>query len=298
MKLSVLFYVHTGHDFDTHISKAFQHGVIACGDYCEQMPIEDFVKPRSNTDVAVFMGARPNSHKVYDSHLAANKHTIIIDKGYTRIRIRGGPLKTTYWRMSIDSFQPHTYLFSQLHDNKRWDATGLTIKHMQPRTNGQILFCGGSQKYCDWHKLGDANDYARAILQELAQLTQRKLVYRPKPSWSGAKHLKEASFSGGDCKYRDELLKTFHTVTFGSNAAIESLLLGVPVLVLGDGIARSLARTKLSEIETPYYPSYEEVYRLACAVAYCQWTMTEMVSGEAWRHIRQTLITLLPAKIS
>lgn len=287
MPWRVRFYKLTGHKFDAGIEAAFGPGVLACGDDYSVEPLEKFTVPADDVDIAVFLGVKNNTRDVFNSYLDAGKHAVIWDKGYTRIR--GGPLKTLYWRSSVDCFQPHRYLFDQPFKNDRWDKLGIRIKPMQKvKPEQRILFCGGSQKYCDWHELGDATEYARWVLRKARKYTRRPLAYRPKPGWQGAVPIDGATFATGEYgSFGKELKNTFQVVVFGSNAAFESLICGVPVTVLGDGIVRSLARTSLRDLDTPLYPVEADVHRLACAAAYCQWTMAEMSSGVAWNYLRE-----------
>ena len=286
--MRVVFYAEPDHRFDRVISAMFRSGVRACGDRCEVLPISQYDGlPHRKTDVAAFLGVKNKSRLVYDSHRAAGKHIVILDKGYTRIR--GGPLGTAYWRTVVDDFQPHAYLMTQPFAADRWEALKLKIQPMRRDGCGQVLFCGGSQKYCNWHGLGGANEYAKTILDSLRCLTSRAIVYRPKPSWVGAAKIEPHGYSHPETTMNVELAKTFHVVTFGSNAAFEALLCGVPAVVLGDGIARSLSRTSVADAERPLYPSLDAVQRLACAVAYQQWTLQEMRRGDCWQHLRQQL---------
>lgn len=288
-KLRVAFYASTNHRFDLGISGSMRGGVRACGDRYSVLSIADYRgEPSADVDVACFMGVKNKSRLVYDSYRAAGKHTLVFDKGYTRLG--GGALGTLYWRAVLDDFQPAPAVLRAAYPTDRWDRLNLTIKPQRRARKGCILFCGGSQKYCNWHDLGDANQYARSVLDAASAYTSRELVYRPKPSWSGALSLAGYGYSDAEARFRNELERTFHVVTFGSNAAFEALLAGVPALVLGDGVAQVLARTSLADIEDPLYPDVDEVYRLGCAVAYHQWTLAELDDGTFWRYLRERLL--------
>jgi hypothetical protein len=72
-------------------------------------------------------------------------------------------------------------------------------------------------------------------------------------------------------------------VTYNSIAATEAVLLGKPAFTLGPNAAESVCLSDLSQIETPYYPSLEEVARWAAHLSYCQFTEVEMKDGTAWK---------------
>jgi len=71
-------------------------------------------------------------------------------------------------------------------------------------------------------------------------------------------------------------------VTYNSIAAVEALILGKPVFVMGPNAAEPLANTDLSKINNPSMPSVESVRELCCNLAYAQFTPGEMVDGTAW----------------
>jgi hypothetical protein len=285
--MKVVFYASEGKKFDGTLARCFGNGVRVNKDKYEVRAINGFSAVDPKTDVAVVAGVKGWSKECFDAHLAAGRHAVIIDKGYTRLR--GGELGTLYWRLSIDAFQPHAYFRAVPRPTDRWEKLGVPTARRPAAPNGQVLFCGSSQKYCDWHGLGDATAYALQTLDELRRHTKREVVYRPKPSWGNAVPIAGYRYSGPEEKYVVELEKTAVVVTFGSNAAFEAVLAGVPALVAGDGIARPLARTALADVEKPLLPSPAEVHQLACDVAYCQWTLDEMDDGLAWRHVRQTI---------
>ena len=83
-----------------------------------------------------------------------------------------------------------------------------------------------------------------------------------------------------------EVLQTTRLlVTHHSNAAIDALLLGVPVYaVKGVGRLASADTLDAAALEHPYELNYAARLQLLADVAYAQWTPQEMRSGEAWQH--------------
>jgi hypothetical protein len=282
--MHVVFHVSKDKKFDETLAAALGRGVVARGDTFATANIAEFVRPDKKADVAVLAGVKGHSKGCFDAYLSAGRHAVILDKGYTRIR--GGTLGTLYWRMSLDAFQPHAYLNRVPRPPDRWDQLDVPIETRPSQPKGTVLFCGSSQKYCNWHNLGDATGYAKSVLDRLRRLTTKELVYRPKPSWGDAVPIAGYRYSDHEQKYVVELAEAAVVVTFGSNAAFEAVLRGVPALVLGDGIARSLARNRLDEVDDLLYPEPLAIHQLAANVAYCQYTLDEMADGTAWDYLK------------
>jgi hypothetical protein len=73
-------------------------------------------------------------------------------------------------------------------------------------------------------------------------------------------------------------------VTFNSNAAIESIINGVPAFVLSPvHAAKPVANTNLSNIEKPFYPDTDLLHKWLRNLAYQQFHNSELENGSALR---------------
>jgi len=75
----------------------------------------------------------------------------------------------------------------------------------------------------------------------------------------------------------------YATVAFNSIAAVESVLYGIPAFVSVPCAASPIASTDLSELENPFKPTKELIYKQACNLAYGQFTLDEIQNGTAWK---------------
>lgn len=239
-------------------------------------------------DVGMIMGVKgaQQGPRMLRALRDAGKHFVYFDKGYIRRRLPGSENLLEFYRVSINGFQP-SYLadfFTQ--SASRWKNLNTTIAPLITREQfqqGHIVFCGSSQKYCDFHDLGDATSYAKKIIEELRvhDLFGRDIVYRPKPSWKGAVGVPGARFSGADTHLRAELSNASLVTTHGSNASLEALMHGIPSINLGESITSSIMPASLSAINTLPVLLQPQIEKFFNAVAWQQWSLEEIRCGEA-----------------
>lgn len=96
-------------------------------------------------------------------------------------------------------------------------------------------------------------------------------------------------------KYMTQALDDCHAmVTFGSNACFEAVLSGVPSIVLGDAVMRSISSTDLADVLNPRLATDAERYQVLTALSYCQFREAEWRDGTAWPEMKQQLREVSP----
>lgn len=272
------------------LAEAVAESAAVHGDEVEIIPQRMFQGVRGDADGGACLGVKRAGKRLLGAHLQAGRHFLFFDKAYMN--------RANYVRVSVDAWQPTAY-FRRQRPADRFERMHLTI---EPRHgNGEeVMFAGSSQKYCNFHDLGDATQYAERVVRKLKKNTKRQIIYRPKPSWAvhhaeDCKPIESTRLSAPGTPIREELARCHLLVTHGSNAAADALLAGVPVMMLGDGIFSPMSMGEdYRRIEDPYFPSDEERSQFFYDLAYCQWTLDEFRSGEAWADLRSTLIKLGP----
>lgn len=266
-------------------------GFKGSGDSVEYCATSDYNGPRQWTDIACFVGVK--SRERYEECRLGGKRTLLIDKSYMDRR--------ESYRFSIDGFQPF-YLPKMQETSDRLEQLGVIIRPLRTHHNSvksTVLFAGSSQKFCDWHGLGDNNKYsvdACARINE-ALKGQHQLVYRPKPSWwannKGAKIVPpNTKFSGVSEQFLHALQNCHCLVTYGSNAAVEALAHGVPVVLLspkGVSPVYGLSEYKLENILKPFWPRDTARRQVLSNLAWCQFRVPEIESGFAWKNVKRFL---------
>lgn len=113
----------------------------------------------------------------------------------------------------------------------------------------------------------DLGEYYRRILATDYGLPVR---YRPHPLYE------EQS-----CSLAEDLQNAHMAVTWNSNAAVEAVLSGVPTIIEDEG---SMAYPMRYREDNPC----PDRWQWLCDLAYAQWTLDEIRSGEAWQHLTTT----------
>lgn len=237
-----------------------------------------------SADIVIFVGVK--SRRMFADCTAQGKVPLLIDKGYFG---RG-----EYYRMSLGAYQPP--------DLMKKCADGLRFRKVMPggiqpqgRSGHAVMYCGSSQKYCNFHELGDNNDYAAKICAEIRQHWDGPIIYRPKPSWwakTKAGERREVPpgtvLSGSEEQFVKVMSRCHAIVTHGSNGAAEALAFGLPVVMTSEeGVSPvwSLCEHEMTNIEYPFRPKVEDIQHVLFAMAHYQFTVAEMASGLAWSEI-------------
>lgn len=260
------------------LAEAFIEGVRGHGD--EGVVCHNGAPPAFDQfDAVCMVGVK--SREIFTKVKAAGAVPIMLDKGYVRTR-RAGNRTWEFWRVSAHEHHPTSRLMGHSYPADRFESLGLEL--VKWRKSGlQILFAGSSGKYHEFYGLPDPTLYAQRIVDRLATMTDRPIVYRPKPSWREAVPIPGTRFSVGGEGITGALANAHCLVTHGSNACFEAALMGIPSIVLGDAVAQPISSTTIADIESPLCGKRWQWF---CNLAYRQWTEDEMRSGQAWETIR------------
>lgn len=234
------------------------------------------------SDVVVLFGVKARVR--HEEFRAAGIQTIVLDKGYVRHAAPGGQKWCEYWRVAVNAHHPTGYLMDQKQPHDRFNRLGLEMREWR-RKGDTVIYAGSSDKYHRFNGLEEANSYARSVVSKIRKLTNRAIIYRPKPSWKDAQRIEGVTFSRPPERIHQTLVGAHVLVTNGSNACFEAVLAGVPTIVLGEAVAKPISSTSLKRIERPQLAGMDERLQWAANLAYAQWTMPEMRSGECWSHI-------------
>jgi hypothetical protein len=74
-------------------------------------------------------------------------------------------------------------------------------------------------------------------------------------------------------------------VTYNSIATVEAIQHGIPAFGLAPTAADPVCSNDLKQIENPVMPDEEKIYKWLCSIAYSQFSLDEILTGQAWEMV-------------
>lgn len=232
---------------------------------------------RCDYDTAIFYGLAGGLSRVLADYRAAGKNAIYVDLGYwgrRKLERFDG-----YHKFALNSRHPTAYFQNRPKGPQRFEEFGIPIRPWRS-AGSHVLVIGMSAKAAAAEGLR-AEEWERQTIARLRKLTDRPIIYRPKPNWDAARPIDGSLFGKGPT-LEQALVDCHAVVAHHSNAAVEALLAGVPC-ICPDGVASLLSGHDLTQIESPPMPDGREQF--AWDLAWTQWSVDEMKSGAAYRYL-------------
>jgi hypothetical protein len=253
---------------------AMYSGIKACGDKPILLTEDQYRSPQFT--VAVFYGYTHTLRRIMADYVKDGLKAVYIDLGYWR---REG--MTGHHKITVNDRHPTAYFQNTRHPGDRAEAVGVDLKPWR-HSGKHILLAGMGDKAAEAEGRA-VESWERQAIEALRHVTDRPIIYRPKPSWLRAKPLPGTSFSPKQ-QSLDDVLKDCHAVvTHHSNVAVEAIVAGVPAFCW-KGVAVPMSSQIIKDIEAPRFPDRRAQW---CAdIAYTQWNIDEMRRGLPWKHMK------------
>lgn len=259
------------------IVEAMCRGIRLTGDIPIRRDIRGYEKVEETT--AVFYGYIGTFPRVMREIREAGGRVVYIDLGYWG-RNDGGKL-AGYHKFSVNDRHPTAYFQRKARSLERFRRFGIPI--LPWRIGRNVVVAGMSGKAAKAEGF-QPNQWEREAVSIIRSVTDRPIVYRPKPSWREATPIGGTTWSPPEQPLADLFADAHAVVTHHSNVAVDGLLSGIPACV-ADGVAEPMSLTDIRKIESPRYPDDREQW--AANIAWCQFNVAEMADGTAWRHLRE-----------
>jgi hypothetical protein len=209
---------------------------------------------------AAVCGLMRGSLQIMQAVRAGNHPFVYLDRAY----FVGGHANGRY-RVVPNAFQ-HNWIDQRPPD--RWEALGLELAPWK-RGGRNIIVCPPSSPQTA--ELLGIETWLERILGGLPNVTDRPVIVRPK----GTKRPLETDLLNAHC-----------VITPTSNAAVEAVIAGVPVICGPQSAAAPMGIDDLRLVEAL---KHEDREPWAWSLAYGQFTMDEMKSGLAWAMVRDQI---------
>jgi len=279
MSPSVIVYQVRAHNRSRVICEAMLEGLRRIGQPVRHKWEDEYAGVEA--DVAIFYGLEGKLTQVFADYSAAAK-AVYVDLGYWGRR--AGGRWTGYHKLVVNERHPTAYFQRLPHGPERAAEVGVKV---QPwRTGGgHILLAGMGDKGARAEGY-EPERWERETIAELRKYTSRHIVYRPKPSWKGARLISGVGYSSP--KEELDLSNCCAVVTHHSNVAVDGLVFGIPAFVWR-GVGVPMGLQDLSRIDDPIRPEGREQW--VSDIAHCQYSIDEMRRGIAWRYLRDEGLT-------
>ena len=158
----------------------------------------------------------------------------------------------------------------------RWNKIG-KAKEWQPRPDGVVVVMGQLPRDVQVQDTDHIGWCKRTVTR--LQAMGEQVIFRPHPMVKEDWCIKP-SHTGS---LKDLLRMAKCVVTWNSTSAVDAILEGVPTITMDQSsIAYSITQHRLEDIKRLEYPDRTQ---WLAGLGYSQWTLDEMRSGEAWRHL-------------
>jgi hypothetical protein len=186
--------------------------------------------------------------------------------------------KKIYHRIQKNAMQ-QTHMLNVPDDRwKKLCAWNKDLQYQGWRNPGsKILLVAPSDKPCKYYGI-NRRKWLKETIATLEKHTDRPIFVREKsPRWNRSQNTLYEALA-------DDV---WAVVTYNSIAAVEAVHFGIPAFTLAPTAADPVCSKDLSQIESPFKPDENFVYKWLSSIAYGQFSMSEMISGEAWQMVLQ-----------
>lgn len=190
--------------------------------------------------------------------------------------------QTKFIRISVEGPQLGPLMSRRPHDFKRFEALAIPPQP-KPKIRGKHILVTGRSKYDAAVHGQEYGEWERAMFAQLREVTQRPIVFRPKPKNESIPHPGIEEDRQRDCNA--SILGAWAVVCRSGNIGADAILLNVPVWAeSGPGAVYRNFELERIDFAQPLDP---DARRKALAdIAAWQFTDVEIARGDLWAHLR------------
>lgn len=214
-------------------------------------------------DVLVIWNRWRTDEAIAARYEAAGARVIVVENGFIGADKRGHQLFAIALRNHLGAGQWN------VGPEDRWSRLGIELAPW--RTDGDEIVVL-PQRGIGVRGVGMPDGWTDSIVSRLKRITKRPLRVRPHPGMSRTDP-------------KDDLRHAWAAVTWASGAGIKSIVHGVPVFhEMGRWIGAPAAKFGIDDLENPFLGNRLPMLQ---RLAWAQWNLEEIRSGEAFRCLLQ-----------
>lgn len=261
----------------------------------------------SHCDIAVMFGSwkdREKGHHITRSSVAQRARCFIIIE--TPLLGRQVWEENSQWRVGVNGFLNNQGIFVK----KSMKAKTLGVRYNKLNLGN----FSGWQNDKDGHILimlqlpGDASlrraniyEWARDVISQIRRRTNKRIIVRPHPLantkdgdqffefYYKIMQMGYQNIHFSDSKavpLKQDLTKAYCSISFSSGSAVDSILNGIPTIACDPGnFAWEISARYPDQIDDLIKVSNSTVEQWLWDLAWHQWSVQEMKTGECWEHI-------------
>ena len=230
----------------------------------------------SHCDVAITIAWNPAIARIHEDLRSRGKTFLAISDGYVFRRNRDA---CRYYGISKNGLHAYgEHIDPARIDPFRKELVGLDCKPW--RTDGDHIVVA-HQHYSHTVDGTDRQNWFGCVLSSIKRLTDRPIVFRGHPRDSGAMAVAErfGLRLSERSTLAEDLEGAWALITFDSNAAVDSVMAGIPAFVGGPTMADPVVNKNIDNLENPAMPDREQWLSW---LAYTQWNEKEFAFGFPW----------------
>ncbi len=232
-------------------------------------------------DIAVVFGVRKNAvpqswqrGKILDKQRRDGGRCLILETGY----VNRGDGEKHHYAAGWNSFNGRADFRNAGMASDRWEKLGIQLRPWRD-SGPRFVVCA----QIPWDASVQHHDHigwCQMVCARLGKLPGASVVFRPHPMASGVNYgVRGVEISSGPLVTDEPSI----VVTFNSNSAVEAVIGGVPAVAMDTGsMAWPVTAHALEDALSPVRCDREQ---WTSDLAYAQWNLEEMRSGEAWAHL-------------
>ena len=223
-----------------------------------------------STDPLVFRGILKK--RIIKQCWEDNRDFYYMDTGYFGNEItRENPNGFKLWHRIVKNNLQHNEIITRPDD--RWKKFGKKL-HPWKKSGRKIIIAKPDGKPCKFYDI-NLEEWTENVISTIKKYTDRPIEIRER-----APNRIDRTVSNTLKEALDD--DVFALVTYNSVAATEAVMYGIPAFTLApSNAAIPVTSQDLSKIDTPYYPTQDKMYAWASHLAYGQFHMQELKTGNA-----------------